>query len=412
MTIQVAHAPGRIELDTRTSIMLVLVACTAFTSQMAVPLWVGAVIDSFGFSAETAGTIAAVEFTTVAIASYAVALRIHAFSVRKLCTIGFILLISANGVSILLDSAGGLTAVRAVAGLGKGLVISAAFGLAGRSTSPARAFALLNGGYTLFSAVTYFAVPFAIKESGAAGVWASLCLATVIGACLLPFIPSARAEEGSTPETSSASPRTSGLSGMLALLALVVLVGGSSVVWTFIERIGLRTGLSITDVGMILSAAAIITIIGPALAHMLDTRAGYRLPIVVGVGVKILIAGILGTVTSAAIFIATVPFFNAAMLLAVPYLQALMSLADPKGRFAAAAGASMTLGAALGAYVGGVTVTHFGLSHVGTVAIVMLVLVIVLALLSLRRLPTAHENKLRADCNRLSNDGLTKQERA
>jgi predicted MFS family arabinose efflux permease len=106
---------------------------------------------------------------------------------------------------------------------------------------------------------------------------------------------------------------------------------------------------------------------------VLDTRAGYKVPIIVGVGVKIVIAGILGTVTSAVIFMATVPFFNAAMLLAVPYLQALMSLADPKGRFAAAAGASMTLGAALGAYLGGVTVTHLGLNHVGTVAIVMLV---------------------------------------
>ena len=369
--------------------MLVLVACTAFTSQMAVPLWVGAVIDSFGFSAETAGTIAAVEFTTVALASYAVALRIHLFSVRKLCAVGFVLLIAANGISTLLDSAGLLTATRAVAGVGKGLVISAAFGLAGRSTSPARAFALLNAGYTLFSAVTYFAVPFAITASGAAGVWASLCFATVIGACLLPWIPAARTDEGAMSQASSTNAGTYGLSGVLALLALVVLVGGSSAVWTFIERIGLRTGLSITDVGMVLSAAAIITVIGPALAHWLDTRAGYKVPIIAGVGVKMLIAGILGTVTSATIFIATVPFFNAAMLLAVPYLQALMSLADPKGRFAAAAGASMTLGAALGAYIGGVTVTHLGLSYVGTVAIVMLVIVIALAMLSLRRLSAA-----------------------
>lgn len=386
MSIPVVQTRGRIDLSTRTSVVLVLATCAAFTSQMAVPLWVGAVIDSFGFTAETAGTIAAVEFTTVAIASYAVAIRIHAFSVRKLCAIGFALLIVANAVSTQLDSASTLTAVRAVAGVGKGLVISAAFGLAGRSTSPARAFALLNGGYTLFAAVTYYTLPYAIKDFGAAGAWGFLCVATILGACLVPAIPTARTDESSSPEISSAPLRTSGLGGLLALLALVVLVGGSSVVWTFIERIGLRTGLSITEVGMVLSAAAIITIIGPALAHRLDTRVGYRLPIVAGVGVKLLIAGVLGTVTSAVIFIATVPFFNAAMLLAVPYLQALMSLADPKGRFAAAAGASMTLGAALGAYVGGVTVTHFGLNHVGTVAIAMLIVVIGLALLSLRLL--------------------------
>ncbi len=386
MSIPVPQTAGRITLDTRTSILLVLVACTAFSSQMAVPLWVGSVIDSFGFSAETAGTIAAVEFTTVAIASYTVALRIHAFSVRRLCAVGFTLLILANGASVWLDDAGALTAVRAIAGAGKGLVISASFGLAGRSTSPARAFALLNGGYTLFAAITLFGLPFAIQAAGAAGVWATLCLITVLGMCVVPWIPSARSAGDEAPQVATESARTSGLSGLLALLALVVLVGGGSAVWTFVERIGLRTGLSITDVGLILSIAAIITVSGPVLAHALDTRAGYRLPIIVGVGLKLVIAGILGAVTSAVVFIAVVPFFNAAMLLAVPYLQALMSLADSKGRFAAAAGASMTLGAALGAYVGGVTVTQAGLESIGIVAMAMLALVIVLALLSIRGL--------------------------
>lgn len=391
MSALTANAQGRIDLDARTSVMLVLVACIAFTSQMAVPLWVGAVIDSFGFTAETAGTIASVEFAAVAFASYSVAMRIHLFSVRKLCAVGFVLLILANGTSTLIDNAGLLTACRAVAGIGKGLVISAAFGLAGRSTSPARAFALLNGGYTLFAAAIFFVMPFAIKAAGAAGAFGSLCAATVVGACLLPWIPAARSDGQSTaPAAAEAGDLpSSNLSGLLALLALVVLVGGSSVVWTFIERLGLRTGLSIIDIGMILSAAALITVIGPALAHYLDTRAGYTLPVLVGVGIKMVLAGILGMATTAAIFIAAVPFFNAAMLFAVPYLQALMSLADPKGRFAAAAGASMTLGAGLGAYLGGVTVTHLGLSHVGTVAIAMLVIVIFLALMSVRRLTPA-----------------------
>ena len=388
MTAITANPQGRIDLDLRTSIMLVLVACTAFTSQMAVPLWVGAVIDSFGFTAETAGTIASLECAAVAFASYSVAMRIHLFSVRKLCAVGFVLLILANGTSTLLDNPALLTACRAVAGIGKGLVISAAFGLAGRSTSPARAFALLNAGYTLFAAGIFFAMPFAIKTAGAAGAFGSLCAITVVGACLLPWIPAARSggQSAALAAPEAGAPQSSNLSGLLALLALVVLVGGSSVVWTFIERLGLRTGLSIIDIGMILSAAALITVIGPVTAHFLDTRAGYTLPVLVGVGIKMVLSAILGLATTAAVFIAAVPFFNAAMLFAVPYLQALMSLADPKGRFAAAAGASMTLGAGLGAYLGGVTVTHLGLSHVGTVAVAMLVIVIFLALMSVRRL--------------------------
>jgi len=379
----------RVTLDTRTSIILVLVACTAFTSQMAVPLWVGAVIDSYGFTAETAGAIAAVEFVFVAIASYSVAFRIQKYSVRNLCAIGLGLLIAANAVSTTLEGSVALTACRAIAGIGKGLVISAAFGLAGRSMSPARSFALLNGGYTLFASLTFFVVPFAIKAAGPAGAFASLCAATIFGACLIPWIPSAKSDERKNAESEAATTQTSGVSGLLALLALVILVGGSAALWTFIERIGLRTGLSLTDVGMILSVAALITVVGPVLAHFLDTRQGYLRPVLIGVTFKIAIAAILTTVTSALTFILVVPFFNAAMLLAAPYLQALMSLADPKGRFAAAAGASMTLGAGLGAYVGGVTVTQLGLSYVGGVSIAMLVIVIILAVLSMKQLTAA-----------------------
>ena len=379
------NAEGRIELDTSTSIVLVVVTCTAFTSQMAVPLWVGAIIDSYGFSAETAGTIAAVEFTTVALASYAVAPRIHQLSVRMLCTIGLGLLIAANGCATLLDSVGPFVVCRAIAGVGKGLVISAAFGLAGRTAAPARSFALLNGGYALLSALTYLVVPFAITSHGAAGAFASLCVATVLGACLLPWIPTARSD-GRQVAQPTIDGHTSNTGGLLALVALVLLVAGSSIIWTFIERLGIRTGLSITEIGMILSGAAFITLIGPALAHVLDTRAGYRLPVLLGVGVKTALAAVLGTVNSAVVFIIAVPLFNLSMLFAVPYLQALMSVADPKGRYAAAAGATMTLGAALGAYLGGVTVTYLGLGNVGTVAVAVLLVVIVLALMAVHRL--------------------------
>jgi len=377
------NSEGRIELDTFTSIVLVFVTCTAFTSQMAVPLWIGAIIDDLGFSAETAGTIAAVEFATVALASFAVAPRIHRFSVRKLCAIGLGLLIVANGTATLLESAGALTVCRAIAGIGKGLVISAAFGLAGRTAAPTRSFALLNGGYALLSAVTFFVVPFAITAKGAAGAFAFLCVATILGACLLPWIPVGRSE-GHPAAKPSNEIRTSNAGGFLALLALVVMIAGGSVIWTFIERLGLQTGLSLKEIGMILSAAALITLIGPTLAHILNTRVGYKLPVLLGMGVKTALALILGTVSSAVVFMAAVPLFNTSMLFTVPYLQALMSLADGRGRFAAAAGASMTLGASFGAYIGGVSITYLGLGHVGTVAMAILVISIILALISIR----------------------------
>ena len=367
---------------------MVFVVVCAFTSQIAVPFWVGAIIDDYAFTAEIAGTIAGIEFTTVAVTSYLIAARIHTFSPRAICALGLIILTVCNAWSTMIADATSLSICRGIAGVGKGLTISAAFGLAGRSVSPARAFAFLNGGYALMSAATYYVIPYVINSHGAFGAFALLSAATLVGACFLPWMPGGRsvAEVGASQ---SGDQSTSVVGGVLTLLSLVLFIGASAAIGSYVERLGLRTGLPLTDVGMVLSIAALVTLIGPALAVAFDKRYGYKVPVFIAVIAKAVLALLLGMSASAAVFIVSVPLYNIAMLFAATYLQALMSLADKKGRFAAAAGASMTLGAGLGTFVGGVTITRFGLEHIGTTAVVMLLLVLVLVYLATSRLSSA-----------------------
>ena len=45
---------------------MTIVVCTGFSSQMLVPIWIGQVIEKFTLSAHQAGTIASIEFMSVA----------------------------------------------------------------------------------------------------------------------------------------------------------------------------------------------------------------------------------------------------------------------------------------------------------------------------------------------------------
>ena len=188
-----------------------------------------------------------------------------------------------------------------------------------------------------------------------------------------------------------------GLAGILVLSALVIMWAGNSAIWTFIERIGVRAGLDITRIGAVLSFSALLTILGPTLAHFLHTRYGFRKPLIVALSLKVVVAVVLCNVVSITAFISATPFLNLIALFIVPYLMGLMSIADPKGRLAAAAAAAMTAGGSLGSYIGGITLTQAGYGELSMIAVSFFILAMVLIHFTIQQVPgTKLEQQLSA----------------
>ena len=115
---------------------MVVVVVTAFSSQMALPLWVGAIIDDYGLTPEEAGIIAAFEYAAVAVVSVGIALKLHRFNLRTVSAIGMLCLLVGNGAATFATEYLSLLAARGFAGFGKGLVIAAIFALAARTPNP------------------------------------------------------------------------------------------------------------------------------------------------------------------------------------------------------------------------------------------------------------------------------------
>ena len=139
------------------------------------------------------------------------------------------------------------------------------------------------------------------------------------------------------------------LSGFLVLIALIFMWAANGSIWTYVERLGQSTGLSLQQVGTTLSIAAAVAILGPITAHYVHDRFGFRKPIMIGATLKIGAALVLCNWMIPQAYIVAATLFVLAALFIVPYLMSLMSLADPTGRLAAAAGGLLTAGSSLGA---------------------------------------------------------------
>jgi predicted MFS family arabinose efflux permease len=338
---------------------------------MVMPLWVGAVLDHYGLSTSAVGTITALEMGTVALVSLAMAVRVQRFRPLASVVVGLACLTIGNLLSAFVTDAAGLTACRMLVGVGKGIVVTISFSLAAGTRHPTRTFAVLNACYALFSMLFFLTVPPVIAAAGARGVFLLLSAVVLVSALGLVTYPRRRLEA-----TELAAPSLTSVErfGLIAFGALIMLWIGHNAIWTFVERLGLRVGLSPVEIGQVLSLAAFIAIGGPTLARLIDTRFGQTAPIFVAIIIKALAILALVYLSLEWLFSVLVPVFLFMALFTLPYFMGLLSQADPAGRLTAAASAAMTIGSALGALFGGWTTDAAGYVGLGWLAEVFLVL--------------------------------------
>lgn len=384
-----AAAPAR-DFSVGQWFALMMVVLTAFASQMAMPLWVGAVIDSFKLSDEAAGRIGSWEFGAVAIVSIVVGMRVQRYRVLPTVATGLVILILGNIGSALVTSELMLTVFRTVAGIGKGLMVAIAFALVAGSSRPTRAFAILNGGYSLYASIFYITMPYAIEIGGAAGAFWSMAIVAMVGGIFLIWFPTGRLEAG---DISGLAPRKLPRFGLWATAALIILWIGHNAVWTFVERIGVHNGYDALTIGAVLSISSFLTIGGPALASIIDTRFGYGAPQLLAIVLKTAAIFLMVYLAHFWVFATMVPLFLLLTLFITPYVMGLLSLADPAGRLAGASSGAIAAGSSAGSYLGGVTLAQAG--YVG-LAWVAAALFLVFTIIIMAAAPSAdrHERAL------------------
>ena len=348
------------------SIALIIAHCAGMIDLVALPVWVGARVERFGFRPQEAGALATLFLLGAVAASAVVASRLNQLNQRLMSTAGF----GAAAVIFLLASTqtgfAPLAGLHLFAGLSVGTALSMIHGAMGRSANPHRLFAMAGIALGLTGTVLLGAIPQLLIVRGGPALFHvfAIIMAVASVACALLFVnPPAMAEERHQPF---------GRATWFTILGVSVMTFNQAMVFSFVEVIGKARGFEPGRVLAVLIALGIINFLVPSpLAALLQKRLPATLVVQVGPAVQALLALVVTLATSFTVWAPAAAVFVAVQIFTHTFAFGLLARLDPSGRAVAATPAMLMIGAALGPIVGGALGEHFGFGALGLAAVLV-----------------------------------------
>ena len=306
-----------------------------------IPLIVGATTDGFGTQEGTAGIVSSWELGAMAAASMLLAARFRTLRTRHWSLIGGLAYVGGNLLCAWTLTAGQWYAfliARGVVGAGEGILFGVSSGLAAQTAKPDRTFAWFAGCHVSVSLLCFWVMPAAVAWLGPLGAFATTAGAGALAAPLLLWTPAQSTERTAT----SAQPvERFGKAAVLLVLSVGCLNLGLNTLFPFTERIGVSLGLTLAEIGQILSLGALLSIAGPIAAGVFGARGGRTLSLGFGAASQAAGALILVYASSRGLWAASYVVTSMALMYFMPLLYGLVAFYDRTGRINAAA-ASMT----------------------------------------------------------------------
>lgn len=357
----------------RGRIALMVAHCAGMVDLVALPVWVGALIQHYRFDPQQAGGLATLFLAGAVLSSVLLAPRIQRLRTRWVAAGGF-------GLAALCFAALAGTAdyavmavLHALAGVSAGAALSVTHGTIARSARPHRLFALVGIALGVFAVVFLGAAAPLVAAAGGAmlfGLFGGIMAVASLTAMLafpqpdaLPAVPAATGQ-AATPVRIGGSVWC-GIAGISAM-ALV-----QAMTFSFLERVGQARGFGIEAITGVLIALGIVNLLPAALAALLEKRWPARRVMLAGPVLQALLAATIMTSTAFGPYAAAASVFAAVMIFTHTFAFGLLARLDPSGRALAATPAMIMTGAAIGPVLGGTLVKAFGYGSLGLAAAVI-----------------------------------------
>lgn len=359
---------------------------------VALPVWIGALVQHYGYNAQQAGITVTLFLMGVVVASLLISPRFNRLPRKPLTAGGFALaavaFFFAARLPVAVASFQSLAVLHVVAGLGVGCALSFTHGCIGRSANPHRLFAVANVALGVFAVFFLGGVPQLILQVGASSLfWVCaglMALGAVVAALGFPDVAPAADAALAASAVSLAAKRIPAAAWIVAGV-VVCLTLNQSMVFAFIERIGIDKGFGADRVNAVLIALGIVNLTPGLLAALLQKRLS---PLLVGmlgpIGQAVLALTIVNATSFAPYAVAT-SLYVFMVIFTHAFLFGLLARLDPTGRAVAATPAMMMIGSCIGPALAGGLVHGIGYPAVG-VAVCVVTVTAVVAMTQVRRL--------------------------
>lgn len=314
------------------------------------PLYVGALTDSYQLSASQVGWLTSGELFGQALACLAALFWIRRFAWRRIMQYSAALLLLTNITSSLQSHDYELLfALRFIAGFAAGSILALGCTVIGESSKADRYFGLLIAAEVFVQSICFWFLPATISDLGVDAIFYLLAGASLVATIVAPFIPRESHMPGSAKQAFSA-PSGKAVSG---LLATVFFFMGITCIWAFIERMGAEKSLSAESIGMALSLSALLSMGGALAAAYTGDKHGRFIPMLLG------LSGMLGALWVLMVSQTMWLYLPAVTLLAifwnlwVPFQMSTVASADAGGNVAVLIPLCQAAGVAIGPALAG-----------------------------------------------------------
>jgi predicted MFS family arabinose efflux permease len=335
--------------------ILMLCHFVGMVDLVALPVWVGALVQHYGFDLEHAGmTVTAFLLGAVA-ASLAAAPRFNRLP-RTACAVG------GYGIAALAFFAasqatdfGALAALHLVAGLATGTALSVTHGTIGRSRHPHRLFAIVGTALGVGAVVFYAAVPPAVAAHGGATlflVFGGLMALAALAATGFPQV----AAQAQDPAAAGPLPRAA----WFAILGVACMALNQALTFSMLDRIGIMRGFGQDRVNQLLVVCGLVNLLPAAVAGLLEKRLNPVRVALVAAPLQAALALAITLSTDYAQYALAASVYPAVLIFMHTFLFGLIARLDPSGRALASTPAMMMTGSAVGPALAGAVAMRFG----------------------------------------------------
>ncbi len=341
------RAPDRFDDGLSATLLVCIVYPVGPAATILMPMIVGGLIDSYGFTEQQAANIAAVEGLGLVVASVLAAFWIRKVSWVRALALAFLSYAALNIVSASLDGFEPLLVARFLTGLAGGSLFAVTVAALGDNREPDRAFGLAQAVQGVMMLAAFFAAPYLIQTWRVGALFYMLGGASLLLLVTLRWFPTRGRTRAAPADTTRQGTGHTALI-WLGLFASVIFFVNVFGFWAFVERIGQAAGLPVATIGLALGVSQVMAIVGALAAAAASDRYGRYWPLcIVLVGQCVALFALIGAFGPAVYFLAT-GIFQALFIVGVSYQMGAIAKLDTRGRFLVMMTAAQGLGAAFG----------------------------------------------------------------
>ena len=368
------------KIESKRGIFALMAAhCAGMLDLVALPVWVGTLVQRYQFDPQQAGGLATLFLIGAAAASLLFAPRFNRMNAKWTVVLGFGMAAIAFFLCSRNTALPILAALHFAGGAAAGTALSFSHGTIGHAGNPHRVFAITGLSLGVFGIVFLGGTPGLVEKFGGPSLFIvfAVVMALAMFVTMLFFPRPTRHIALDDVETAGAAPPL-GSAVWFSIVAIALLAMTQALTLSFYQRIGMERGFGLELVTLALVIYGIVTLFPAPLAALLEKRVDATTVICTVPVLQAVFAMIITHTSSYLLYAVAGPMMAFTIIFTHTFAFGLLARLDPTGRAVAGTPAMLMVGAAIAPFLGGTLIKFIGFGAIGYAAMVLVVIELLL----------------------------------